>query len=108
MSITVVKNVSKREVTLRWNGQDLYVIAPGKEVQIPAHLAKHYAGDWDLKDKNLREEEERRVRGLFGGERCLVVVRQVAPKPKPERNLPPLPGDGVPGEQPFAALQQEE
>ena len=107
--MTVIKNNGSSEVILRWNGQDLYLIGPGKEVPVPTHLAKHYAGDWDLKDPILREEEDKRVRGLYGGKaRPLVVVRQLPDKPKPERKLPKLPGDGGEGEQPFAALEQEE
>jgi hypothetical protein len=108
MSMTVIKNTGEQEVTLRWNGQDLYTIEPGKTAQVPEHLAKHYAGDWELKDTLLQEEEDRRVRGLHGGKRPLQVVRQVAEKPKPARTLPKLPGDGGEGEQPFAALEQTE
>ncbi|MEW6171858.1 MAG: hypothetical protein AB1510_02145 [Bacillota bacterium] len=108
MAMAVVKNIGDRKVTLRWAGQDLYELKPGQEMPVPVHLAKHYAGDWDLKDGALKEEEERRVTGLFGGQRVLQVVKQVPDKPKPERKLPKLPGEGGEGEQPFAALAGEE
>lgn len=108
MNMTVIKNTGERVVALRWNGQDLYAVEPGQEAQVPTFLAKHYAGDWELTDPILREEEERRVRGLHGGEKPLVVVRQVPSKPKQARKLPHLPGEGKKEEQPFAALQQEE
>lgn len=94
MALVKIINTSKaRSMTLKWDGKEYPLDAEGGELIIDEYVAKHWLGDWDLKDEDAIKAEQKRVKRLhndFPNEDTVIKVepvvesvRTTAPSAKP-------------------------
>jgi len=86
LKVARVRNVTGEKFVDYWDSIP-YVIEVGEEVNLPEHVAKHFIGDWNLKDEALRERERRRViaRGSAGK---LELIKVIEIDEKKKQNVP--------------------
>lgn len=64
MLVKLINNSKTRDMTFRWDGKDYELTSNGGYIIVDADIAKHWLGDWDLKDESELAVERRRVSRL--------------------------------------------